>query len=64
MNNSNKANGNCYDLNGNIITCEHATSMVVRYNLEGGSREVLVSHYKDKELNSPNDVVVKSNGDI
>lgn len=62
--NSNKANGNTYDRQGNIIACEHATSRLVRTDKNGGRYEVLVSHYMGKELNSPNDVVVKSDGNI
>lgn len=56
---SNMANGNTYDRQGRILTCEHATSRVTRTDLIG-KVEVLASHYKGKELNSPNDIVVKS----
>ena len=59
-----KANGNTYDTDGNIIVCEHVRSCISRTDDEGKGLEVLVSHYKGKELNSPNDVVVKSNGII
>ena len=60
---SNMANGNTYDLQGRLITCEHATSRVTRTEHDG-SLTVLVSHYDGKELNSPNDVIVKSDGSI
>lgn len=60
---SNLANGNTYDKQGRILTCEHGTSRVVRQNLDG-SITVLASHWDGKELNSPNDIVVRSNGDI
>lgn len=60
---SNMANGNCYDRDGRIVTCEHATSRVTRTNLDG-SIEVLATHWNGKELNSPNDIVVKSDGRI
>ena len=60
---SNMANGNTYDHEGRILTCEHATSRVVREAADG-TIEVLASHWEGKELNSPNDIVVKSNGDI
>lgn len=60
---SNMANGNTYDHQGRVLTCEHATSRVVRENLDG-TIEVLASHWDGKELNSPNDIVVKSDGDI
>jgi len=60
---SNMANGNAYDRQGRIVTCEHATSRVTR--TEGdASITVLATHYEGKELNSPNDVIVKSDGAI
>lgn len=59
-----KANGNAYDGDGNIITCEHVRSCISRTDNEGNGLEVLVSHYQGKELNSPNDVVVRSDGTI
>jgi gluconolactonase len=58
------ANGNAYDLDGNLITCEHATSRLSRTNLTTGDYEVVASHFEGKQLNSPNDVVVKSDGAI
>ncbi|MDE2869113.1 MAG: SMP-30/gluconolactonase/LRE family protein [Chloroflexota bacterium] len=60
---SNMANGNTYDLQGRLITCEHATSRVTRTEHDG-SITVLATHYDGKELNSPNDVIVKSDGSI
>ncbi len=57
------ANGNTYDLEGNLLTCEHATSRVTRTKADG-TYEVLVSHYNDRQLNSPNDIVVKNDGTI
>ena len=60
---SNMANGNTYDRQGRLITCEHATSRVTRTEHDG-SITVLASHYDGKELNSPNDVIVKSDGSI
>ena len=59
---SHKANGNTYDRTGRMLTCEHATSRVVRD--DGGAVEVIASHYQGKELNSPNDIVVRSDGAI
>jgi gluconolactonase len=63
---SNKGNGMTFDLDGKLIVCEHVTSSVVRMDPDGtgSGREVLASHYGDKELNAPNDVVVKSDGAI
>src|SRR5215510_5931878 len=53
--------GNTYDRSGRMLTCEHATSRVTRTEHDG-SITGLATHYKGKELNSPNDVVVKSDG--
>jgi sugar lactone lactonase YvrE/nicotinamidase-related amidase len=60
---ANKCNGMTYDDKGNLIVCEHATSTLVRERPDG-KRETLASHYKKKELNSPNDVVVGPDGSI
>ncbi len=62
----NKGNGMTYDAQGRLIVCENSTSLVVRIDPDGtgSSREVIASHYHGKELNSPNDVVVKSDGSI
>ncbi|BCX17660.1 MAG: gluconolactonase [Geminicoccaceae bacterium] len=60
---SNKANGLTYDAQLNLLACEHATSSLVRFTRDG-RREVLASHFEGKELNSPNDVCVRSDGSI
>ena len=60
---SHMANGNFYDLQGRLLTCEHATSRVTRTEHDG-SVTVLATHYGSSELNSPNDVIVKSDGSI
>lgn len=63
--NSYMANGNAYDNRGRVLTCEHATSRVTRTDFSGGgSPEVLATHYRGQQLNSPNDIVVKSDGMI
>lgn len=59
-----KANGNAYDMDGNIIVCEHVRSCISRTDNEGRNLEVLAARYQGKELNSPNDVVVRSDGTI
>jgi gluconolactonase len=63
---SNKGNGMTLDNEGRLVVCEHVTSSVVRMDPDGtgSGREVLASHYEGRELNSPNDVVVKSDGAI
>ncbi len=60
---SNMANGNTLDRQGRLLTCEHATSRVTRTEPDG-EITILASHYDGKELNSPNDIVVKSDGSI
>jgi gluconolactonase len=57
------ANGNTFDRQGRLLTCEHAASRLTRTDQEGRV-EVMASHYDGKELNSPNDVVVKRDGGI
>lgn len=63
--NSYMANGNAYDRQGRVVTCEHATSRVTRTDFaKDAPLEVLATHYQGKQLNSPNDVVVKKDGMI
>ena len=59
--NSHMANGNTYDQQGRMLTCEHASSRISRTH-QDGSYEVLASHYQGKALNSPNDLVVNRKG--
>jgi len=58
-----QSNGLTWDRQGRMIVCEHATSRLTRIEPDGRVT-VLASHHGDKELNSPNDVVVKSDGGI
>ncbi len=60
---SNMANGNVYDRQGRLLTCEHATSRVTRTEPDE-EITIMASHYEGKELNSPNDIVVKRDGGI
>ena len=60
---SNKSNGNTYDSEGRLLTCEHATSRVVRLESDG-SISILASHFENKELNAPNDIIVTQDGTI
>lgn len=59
----NKSNGLAWDLQGRLLTCEHASSRLTRTESDG-TITVLASHYEGKELNSPNDLAVKSDGAI
>jgi gluconolactonase len=60
---SNKCNGMVYEPDGSLLVCEHITSSLVREKPDG-TRETLATHYNGKELNSPNDVVTRSDGII
>jgi gluconolactonase len=60
---SNKVNGTTLDADGRQVICEHSTSSVVRLEHDG-SRTLLATHWDGKELNSPNDVVLRSDGQI
>ena len=60
---SNKCNGMTYDADGKLLVCEHATSSLMREDPDG-TRETVASHFEGKELNSPNDVIVRSDGTI
>ncbi|WP_427184893.1 SMP-30/gluconolactonase/LRE family protein [Bordetella bronchialis] len=60
---ANNANGNTRDRQGRLITCEHGGRRVTRTEYDGRIT-VLADTYEGKRLNSPNDVVVKSDGSI
>ena len=60
---SNNSNGNTRDREGRLITCEHGSRRVTRTEYDG-TVTVLADRYQGKRLNSPNDVVVKSDGTI
>jgi gluconolactonase len=60
---SRKCNGMTRDNDGNVIVCEHVTSSVVRESPDG-RRDTIAYHWGDKYLNSPNDVIVASDGSI
>ena len=60
---SNFANGNTRDLQGRLVTCEHGSRRVTRTEPDGGMT-VLADSFGGRRLNSPNDVVVKSDGTI
>ena len=60
---SNCSNGNTVDLQGRLITCEHKSRRVTRTEHDG-SITIIAEKYDNKLLNSPNDVVVKSDGSI
>jgi gluconolactonase len=60
---ANYSNGNTRDREGRLVTAEHGGRRVSRTEPDG-SITVIADSYKGKRLNSPNDVVVKSDGSI
>jgi gluconolactonase len=60
---SNAANGNTLDLQGRLVSAEHGAHRVSRTE-KNGDVVTLVDSFEGKKLNSPNDVVVKSDGTI
>ncbi|OWJ64902.1 SMP-30/gluconolactonase/LRE family protein [Inquilinus limosus] len=60
---SNNANGNTRDRQGRLVTCEHLGRRVTRTEYDG-SITVLADGFDGKRLNSPNDLVVKSDGSV
>jgi gluconolactonase len=60
---SNNSNGNTVDRQGRLVTCEHLTRRVTRTEHDG-SITVLADRFEGKRFNSPNDVVVKTDGSI
>lgn len=55
------ANGHTFDLAGRLINAEHASGAITRWTPEDG-RQVIVESFEGKHLNSPNDIVVRSDG--
>ncbi len=60
---SNNSNGNTIDNQGRLVTCEHLTRRVTRTEIDG-SITAVADRWQGKRLNSPNDVVVKSDDSI
>jgi len=60
---SNHTNGNTRDRQGRLVSCEHSVRCVTRTELDG-TITVLADNFEGKALNSPNDVVVKSDGSV
>ncbi|CAM2147081.1 gluconolactonase [Pararobbsia alpina] len=61
--NSNFSNGNTRDREGRLVTCEHGTRRVSRTEHDGRITTIAAEH-EGKRLNSPNDVIVHSDGAI
>ena len=57
------ANGHTLDHDGRVLACEHGTRRVARYERDG-TRTGVVDRYEGRRLNSPNDLVVASDGAV
>lgn len=60
---SNGANGNTYDAQGRLYTCESITRRVVREDKKG-KIEVIADSFEGKKFNAPNDIIVRKDGHI
>jgi gluconolactonase len=60
---SNNANGSTFDWEGRLLTCEHNTRRVVRFEHDG-ALTVLAERWQGKPFNAPNDIVVHPDGGI
>ena len=58
-----KANGMCFDLEGRLVVAGWGGRTVWRFEKDG-SLKTLASHYQGKKINSPNDIVVRNDGQI
>lgn len=61
--NSNFSNGNTRDREGRLVTCEHGTRRVSRTEHDGRITTI-AADYEGRRLNSPNDVIVHSDGSV
>ncbi len=61
--NTNGANGNAFDAQGRLYTCETRTRRVVRQKKDG-PLEVVAEKFEGKRLNAPNDIVVRKDGNV
>jgi gluconolactonase len=60
---SNNSNGHTVDRQGRLVSCEHLTRRVTRTEHDGRVT-VIADRWQGKQLNSPNDVVIKSDGSV
>ena len=60
---SGNANGNTFDQEGRLVSCEHSGRRVSRLTPEG-TFETIAASFNNKLLNSPNDVIMNSKGDV
>ena len=58
------SNGLMLDGNGQLVMCDHGNRCIAKLDESNYTKTVLVSEYMGKRFNSPNDLIIKSNGDI
>ncbi len=58
------SNGLTLDAHGRLVACDHGNRRVYRLEGDGKTRTTLVDRYEGRRLNSPNDLVYRSNGDL
>lgn len=58
------SNGLAVDSNGSLIATNHKDGSIIRRALEGGAAAVIVSTYQGKRFNSPNDLALRSDGNL
>jgi gluconolactonase len=58
-----QTNGNTFDREGRLLSCEHGTRSVTRREHDG-SRTILAARFNGKPLNAPNDLVVHPDGGV
>jgi len=61
--NSNGANGNRFDAQGRLYTCESHSRRVTRTDKKG-KLEVIADRWQGKRLNAPNDIAIRKEGDV
>lgn len=57
-------NGLIYDSEGHLVACDHGERRIYVLEADGKTKKTLADKYNGKRLNSPNDLVYKSNGDL
>lgn len=57
------SNGLTFDKNGNLMVCQHSDRRIARL-ISDNTFETIIDHFNGKRFNSPNDLVIKSDGSI
>jgi gluconolactonase len=56
------SNGLAWDATGSLLVCRHGSHMIARWN--GHTLEPIITHYQQKPLNSPNDIIIDNEGRV